>query len=286
MIPNRNLNTTKYKQNNYYENDHMQSRHSNKEQYFKEQGITTRKYVIPYVEQYLPVTAATRVLEIGCGEGGNLVPFLERGCESVGVDLNETKLELGKTWLRKAVPNSTFELLKDNIYNVTAKDIGTYDLIFMRDVIEHIQDQEKFLGYVKQFLRPNGRIFFGFPPWYMPFGGHQQVCRSKVLSKLPYFHLLPKPLYVGVLKLFGERASTIQNLLEVKSTGISIERFNRMVANNGFSVDQRDYFLFNPNYEIKFGLTPKKQIGLIAAIPFIRNFFSTCCYCLIHVKDQ
>jgi hypothetical protein len=150
----------------------------------------------------------------------------------------------------------------------------------MRDVIEHIHDQQKFMGYLKQFLRPNGRVFFGFPPWQMPFGGHQQICRS-TLSKVPYFHLLPRPIYAGILKMFGEKQTTIDNLLEVKETGISIERFNRIVEKNGYRVDQRDYFLVNPNYEIKFGLKPRKQFGLIGAIPFFRNFFTTCCYCLI-----
>ena len=156
----------------------------------------------------------------------------------------------------------------------------------MRDVIEHIVDQKKFLGYVKRFLRPNGRIFFGFPPWYMPFGGHQQVCENKIASKLPYYHLLPKPVYSGLLKLFGERKAKIKGLLEVKETGISIERFNRIVKENNYLVDRRDYFLFNPNYETKFGIKPKKQFQIIGALPFIRNFFTTCCYCLIRNAEK
>ena len=262
----------------------MQERHSNKRQYFTEQGITTKKYVIPYVEPFLTIGEKTRVLEIGCGEAGNLVPFIEKGCDCVGVDLNKKKLELGKSFIEETLPGKKVELLAANIYDVSEKEIGTFDFIFMRDVIEHIFDQKKFLGYVKQFLRPGGRIFFGFPPWYMPFGGHQQICRNKVASKLPYYHILPKPIYVGLLKLFGENERTIKNLLEIKETGISIERFNKIIKECKFQIDRRDYFLFNPNYEIKFGIRPRKQFGFIAALPFIRNFFTSCCYCLIHDK--
>jgi 2-polyprenyl-3-methyl-5-hydroxy-6-metoxy-1,4-benzoquinol methylase len=63
----------------------------------------------------------------------------------------------------------------------------------LKDVIEHIHDQPKLIAWMKSYLAPNGTIFFGFPPWQMPFGGHQQLCRNKVLAKLPYYHLLPRP---------------------------------------------------------------------------------------------
>jgi 16S rRNA A1518/A1519 N6-dimethyltransferase RsmA/KsgA/DIM1 with predicted DNA glycosylase/AP lyase activity len=58
----------------------MQERHKNRKQYFDEQVLTTREHVLPYIRKTMPVTSATRVFEIGCGEGGNLVPFLEIGC--------------------------------------------------------------------------------------------------------------------------------------------------------------------------------------------------------------
>jgi len=58
----------------------MQERHTNLQQYFNEQAITTRKFVIPYIESLKAVTKGVRVLEIGCGTGGNLVPFLDAGC--------------------------------------------------------------------------------------------------------------------------------------------------------------------------------------------------------------
>ena len=76
----------------------MQDRHSNKRQYFNEQGITTKKYVIPYVEPFIAINERTRVLEIGCGEAGNLVPFIERGCECMGVDLNGENSSTGNDY--------------------------------------------------------------------------------------------------------------------------------------------------------------------------------------------
>lgn len=263
----------------------MQKRHKDRSQYFKEQGITTKKYVIPYIEDVRPITKDSRILEIGCGEGGNLTPFVKLGCEVVGVDLNEGQLNRAKQFLKDAVPNANPKLLYRNIYDVSPDDIGKFDVIMLRDVIEHIPNQLKFMGHLKSFLGPNSVVFFGFPPWRMPFGGHQQICRSKFLSKLPYFHLLPIPLYKAVLKMFDEPKGVIDSLIEIKETGISINRFHSIVAKNNFEFAKKTHFLINPNYEIKFGLKPRKQYSIIKSIPYFRDFLTTCLYCVIKVNE-
>lgn len=259
----------------------MHDRHTNKRRYFNEQALTTRKHVIPYLQRSMELSAQTRVFEIGCGEGGNLVPFLEMGCECVGVDFNQNKIDLGLSYLAEDLPAARVKLLIQDIYDSSADRLGDFDLIILRDVIEHIHDQEKFLAMVHKFLRPKGRIFFGFPPWRMPFGGHQQTCRSKVLSKLPWFHLLPRPVYGGVLKIFGETEVNVEALLEIKDTGISIARFSRLVLETGYKFEQKDLWLINPNYETKFGLTPRALPGLLGQLPWVKDFMTTCCYALI-----
>lgn len=259
----------------------MQKRHHNRQQYFDEQVLTTRAHVLPYLRKTMKVTPITRVLEIGCGEGGNLVPFLEIGCQGVGVDLNQAKIELGKEYLADTLPKADVELIVQDIYDSSADRLGTFDLIILRDVIEHIHDQERFLTFVHKFLSPEGRIFFGFPPWRMPFGGHQQICDNVLLSKLPWFHLLPVPLYKGVLKVAGETDGRIEDLLEIKETGISIARFVEIIERSGFQFEQKDLWFINPNYEIKFGLTPRALPAAIGGIPWVKDFFATCCYALV-----
>src|SRR5690606_21454937 len=126
-------------------------------------------------------------------------------------------------------------------------------------------NQEKFMGFVKRFLKPEGKFFLAFPPWYNPFGGHQQICKSRVLSKLPFFHILPVFLYKGILKLFGENQKTINDLLEIKETGISIERFERILKKENYIIETNTLYFINPNYETKFGLKPRVQMRLITA---------------------
>lgn len=259
----------------------MHQRYADRKLYFREQATTTEKYVIPYISELVPINSNTRILEIGCGEGGNLAPFIALQCEVVGVDINKAQIENAKAFINEQFPDNRGRLLCANIYDVTAEDIGTFDVIMLRDVIEHIPDQAKFMAHLKMFLKPQGVTFFGFPPWCMPFGGHQQICGSKFLRRLPYFHLLPKSMYRGILKLFGEANGTIQELLDIKSTGISINRFHRIVSRNGFRIEKRTFYLINPNYNIKFGLKPRTQFMLLRNLPVLRDFVTTCYYCII-----
>ena len=261
----------------------MQERHSNKKQYFNEQDTTSRNHVIPFLSDILKIQTDTSILEIGCGEGGNLKPFLDLGCSKIiGVDLSEGKIAKAEEFFADHPQKENIKFIFADIYK--SEDLGKFDLIIMRDVIEHIHDQEKFMHFVKKFLKPQGKFFLGFPPWYNPFGGHQQICESKILSKLPYFHILPASIYKLILKTFGESNAKIESLLEIKDTGISIERFEKILTSLNYNTDKRYFYLINPNYEIKFGLKPREQFDLITKIPFLRNFLTTAGYYVVSQK--
>ncbi|MCB0396995.1 MAG: class I SAM-dependent methyltransferase [Flavobacteriales bacterium] len=264
---------------------HMQDRHTNRKAYFEEQSKTVSRHVIPFLKDVMNIGSETSVLEIGCGEGGNLLPFLDLGCKRVvGNDISESKVENARQYFTEHPQVKNLELISDDIYNV--EGLGQFDLIIMRDVIEHIHGQEKFMHIVKKFLKPEGKFFLGFPPWYNPFGGHQQICRSKLLSKLPYFHILPTPAYKGILKAFGENNDTVEALLEIKQTGISLERFERILRKENYHTDKKGLYFINPNYEVKFGLKPRKAWSIVAAIPFFRNFLITAGYYVVSIKNE
>ncbi|KAK3605043.1 hypothetical protein CHS0354_000709 [Potamilus streckersoni] len=129
-----------------------------------------------------------------------------------------------------------------------------------------------------------GKVFFGFPPWRMPFGGHQQVCKSPLLCKLPYFHLLPKPLYKFMLKTFGEMNSTVLALMEVRETKLSIASFQAMIRKSELTIIKETLYLINPNYDIKFGLRPQ-VLPAFLNIPFFKDFFTTAYYGIAMRKD-
>ena len=257
----------------------MQKRHRSKLQYFNEQALTTRKFVVPFLSDVIKIDPDTSVLEIGCAEAGNLKPFVDMGCKCTGIDISCSRIEQAKEFYKNHENRPNLTLICEDIYKT--KPDKKHDVIIMRDVIEHIPNQEIFMSHVKGFLKPDGKFFLAFPPWQNPFGGHQQVCKSKFLSVLPFFHLLPHSIYKFVLKAFGETEGTITELMGIKETGISIERFERILKHEKYGIDKRVFYFINPNYETKFGLKPRKQIGLISSIPWLRNFFTTAVYYVV-----
>jgi SAM-dependent methyltransferase len=258
----------------------MQERHQNKDQYFAEQGLTTEKYVIPYLSGMAEVGPDLSVLEIGCAEAGNLKPFLDRGCKCTGIDISCGRIELAEEYFAGHPQRENLKLICEDIYKADLKG-RTFDLIIMRDVIEHIPNQERFMGFAKKFLKPGGKFFLAFPPWQNPFGGHQQVCRNKILSKLPWFHLLPKSIYRFILQMGEKNEKKVEGLLDIKATGISIDRFERILKKENYIINKRTFFFINPNYQTKFGIKPREQAKLVASIPWVRNFFTTAAYYVI-----
>lgn len=261
----------------------MQERQKDRRLYFRELAATSRKYYIPYIQMYKPITSAMKVLEIGCGDGGNLLPFSALGCHTVGVDVTECRIRDARIFFREANARGIF--LAEDVFDLNGFPY-LFDLIICHDVLEHIADKSAFLDRLKNFLTEDGIIFLSFPAWQMPFGGHQQICRSRIASHLPFIHLLPVPLYTGLLRGCGEKEETIKELLDIKRTRCTIEQFRSIALQQGYHIVSQQLYFINPHYEVKFGLTPRKLSPVLSRIPYLRNFFTTSCfYILQHCRD-
>lgn len=257
--------------------------HTDWDVYFNQQFENSKNYVLPFIAQHKKIDANTRIMEIGCGEGGVLKAFTELGCKVVGVDLEPSRVAKAEAYMKQYVDQGLARFIAKNIYDVDFENdfAKQFDVIILKDSIEHIPEQEKIIAQLKKYLAKEGVIFFGFPPWYMPFGGHQQICKNKWLSKLPYYHLLPSALYKWILKSAGESEAAVKELLEIKDTGISIERFERICKNTGYTILAKNHYLINPIYKYKFKLEPRLQLPIVRNIPFLRNFVTTCVYYLV-----
>jgi 2-polyprenyl-3-methyl-5-hydroxy-6-metoxy-1,4-benzoquinol methylase len=257
--------------------------HTDRKRYFDIQVLNAEKYVIPFIEERFSLQPGMRVLEIGCGEGGVLKAFANRGCNGVGVELDLPRVEDANRFLAEDIAAGKLQFVTKDIYNVDIETElqGKFDIVVLKDVIEHIHDQPRLIGWMKQFLNPGGIIFFGFPPWQMPFGGHQQMARSKI-SRLPYIHLLPRSLYRWLLRTKKE---PVADLMEIRDTRISIERFERICREQGYEVLHYRHYLLNPIYEWKFGWKPRRQNAVIRSVPWVRNFFTSCVYYIIQPKN-
>ena len=257
--------------------------HNDRTLYYQQQQQNTKEYVIPFIERSFHIKPGMQVLEVGCGEGGVLKPFVELGCIGTGVDPHVYRCDLAKEFMKNEVDAgmASFEALSIYDDECITRFKRKFDLIVLKDTLEHIPGQEKLIPVLSGMLAPDGVIFFAFPPWCMPFGGHQQMCSIKWLSLIPYLHLLPLSVYKAVLNAAGEDPTIIDELENIYSTRISLQRFEKILRSAQLTTVSRVLYLINPNYKIKFNLEPRVQFRLIAAIPYLRDFLTTTAFYIV-----
>ena len=99
--------------------------------------------------------------------------------------------------------------------------------------------------------------------------------------RLPYFHLLPRAPTRRCCGARGERPDVVEALLEIKETGISIERFERTVADTGYRIAAAALYLVNPMYRFRYGLSRASSRGSSPGVPVLRDFVTTSAYYLL-----
>jgi SAM-dependent methyltransferase len=242
------------------------------EKHFMEQKRHAGQYLIPYLENHCPGFNRFRVLEIGCAEGGFLSALREKGMRAVGLELSSG---------RAALALSLDPLLDVRVGDAAAPSAcgrlgGPFDLVVMRDVVEHVPDRPALFRNLRELLKQGGFAYITFPPRFSPFAGHHQNGRS-FLKHVPYLHLLPAPF----LRFLGGRMKEHPHIIEGAAanfkTGLSVAGFERCCRNQGFRFINKDFFLIRPVYQVRFGLRPVR----IPDIPFIREAIATGCECLI-----
>lgn len=263
----------------------MQKRHADRRLYFDELAATSREFYLDYVRRAATISPSLRVLEIGCGEGGNLLPFAETGCYVKGIDIDEARIDNARRFFAEAGQEGDFVASDFLAVPVPEHADEAFDLVLVHDVIEHIPPEAKlpFMQLMLRFMKPQGIAFFGFPAWQMPFGGHQQICHSR-LSKLPFIHLLPTRLYTALLKRAGESANMISEMLSIKQCRMPVERFERLAKAAGLTIANRTLWLINPHYKQKFHLHPLREVWPFHALPWLRNFYTTSAWFLLQPR--
>lgn len=103
---------------------------------------------------YFPGKADIKVLEIGSGDGGQLVPFKNYGCTVLGFEPSDV---LVKVAAQKGIP-SVQGLFTENAVSLLPDDFKKVDIILLSYTFDHIPDPIGFLKAVKKILNPHTGI--------------------------------------------------------------------------------------------------------------------------------
>ena len=107
------------------------------------------RYIPPMADGETP-----KILDIGCGNGGYLNVVTQGGWHAVGCDPDPKSIELAR--------GAGIEVLKGGSER-WMNEAGTFDIITISHVIEHLHDPLDELSRIFQLLKPGGFLYLEVP---------------------------------------------------------------------------------------------------------------------------
>ncbi|MFM1982687.1 MAG: hypothetical protein RJB22_1406 [Pseudomonadota bacterium] len=121
--------------------------------------VARRRILADLMARVIRPAPAARILEVGCGTGHNF-DMLGRFGTVEAIEIDDGARALAEQRLGRTIMTAPLPAL-DGVAD------GTYDVIALLDVLEHISDDVTSLQSLKRKLKPGGKILLTVPanPW-------------------------------------------------------------------------------------------------------------------------
>ena len=214
------------------------------------------------------------LLDFGSGTGC-LCFHLAKDCEAItGLDVDEVlyQYSVRKLKTRPQVEKDKIRFINKSIEELESAD---YDVIFSKDVFEHVENTDYLLEEIYRVLKPGGECLIGFGPlWYSPFGDHG-IAKNAFGFSFPWFHLLlgknnlvraynNSQLHQG--RFAKKKIADLSKYLNLKSG----EEFRNMIKNSNFEII---WYKENVNENFIINIFSNWFLKTRLAKYFIRNIY-------------
>ncbi|MGH9186050.1 MAG: class I SAM-dependent methyltransferase [Acidimicrobiales bacterium] len=132
--------------------------------------IGRREIFFHLIDKELAGTQGLRVLEIGCGAGGMMVPLSKYGTVT-GIDISPDIIAFCRArGLESVLVGSGYDL---------PIQPGSMDLVALFDTIEHIPDDARVLEQCHRTLKPGGLLFVSVPAYQFLYSNNDRVAQHQ-----------------------------------------------------------------------------------------------------------
>ena len=129
--------------------------------------VARRRILAETIRRIVKPPANARILEIGCGTGHNFAMLGAFGTVD-GLELDESARRIASERLGRQVGSARLPGL-EGIAD------GSYDLVALLDVLEHVEGDREALESIKAKLKPGGRILVTVPANRWMWSAHDKV---------------------------------------------------------------------------------------------------------------
>lgn len=173
---------------------------------------------IQHVERYMfacrMLRDEMRVLDVACGTGYGTNLIREKGCQVIGVDIDNQQINLNQaTW-------SECQFRHGDVLQLPFEE-NSFDAVVSFETLEHVTDGDRFFSEIKRVLQPNGLLICSTP-------------NIKYTSH-PAFHLkeyTPGEFWVLVARYFNTSDRYGQYFRRSDQLKDNIRKFARYVVKN------------------------------------------------------
>lgn len=170
------------------------------------------------------------VLDFGCGDGAFSFELSRQGAHVSGIDLSEEAVDFANR--RHSELKTGGQFFVESCYETHFPDCS-FDGVLSTDVIEHVQDQQRFLAEIARVLRPGGLAVISTPirlteepldrlhvvEWFP--GDFQAMIRT-VFPDARFFK--SHPVFWAEMSQRSKLLRTLVNLLSLQSNPFLCER--------------------------------------------------------------
>lgn len=199
--------------------------------------------------------AGKRVLDFGCGWGGETLWLAQQAALAVGCDIELASLQAAQRFMaRSGQRNVLFVPVRDNRLPLPN---DTFDAVLSTNVFEHVMEPEAAFAEICRVLKPGGRFLSRFGPlFHSPLGYHVPWA-----TQVPYAHLI-----------FG--LGPIVELCRLKRGPLQADTWQDMGL-NGLTFGQLRRAACRAGLEVvRFRRVPVRRLTLLAALPVVGDLFT------------
>ena len=199
-----------------------------------------------------------KILEIGCGFGQLTKLLSENGAFVTSTEIDGKTYSIAKKMLRGA---KNVKLILVNGEKLQFRD-GTFDMVILFDVIEHVTNPQNMMQECKRVLKSNGFLYCEFTPYYSPIGHHLYD-----YSKFP-IHFLPKSIVKIVVYSSKQKGFSTQD-----------EHWNQFISLNKLKITDfqkfvHDMTVLEEKYVIKYPGLFELNLPFLKYLGYFKDFFT------------